>query len=76
MAKTKKRAWRDQARKWTCNQFAITDKRGDAVKLLRKVADSIKELGEVELLDIVYQRPMVPSITEVTVIVYFSFPGE
>ena len=76
MARSKKRGLRERAQKWTCNHFSITDHRGDAVKLLRKVADSIKELGEIEVLDIVLQSPGEPSFKEITMTVYFSFPSE
>lgn len=76
MAKSKARALREQAEKWTCNHFSITDHRGDAPKLLQKAADSIKQLGKIELLDIVFDSAGGPSYNELTVTVYFSFPSE
>jgi hypothetical protein len=76
MAKSKARGLREQARKWTCNQFSITDHGGDAVKLLRKAADAIEELGEIALFNIVFRSPADPSFKEITVSVYFSFPSE
>jgi hypothetical protein len=76
MAKRKARGLREQARKWTCNHFSITDHRGDPAKLLRKAADSIEQLGEIEVLDIVFRSPGEPSFKEITVSVYFSFRSE
>jgi len=76
MAKSKARALREQAEKWTCNHFSITDHRGDAAKLLRKAADEIKKLGEIEVLDIVFNSAGGRLYDEITVSVYFSFPSE
>ena len=76
MAKSKPRGLREQAQKWTCNHFSITDHRGDAAKLLRKAADAIEQLGEIELFNIVFRSPPDPSFKEITVSVYFSFPDE
>lgn len=76
MAKSKARGLREQAQKWTCNHFSITDHLGDAAKLLRKAASSISQLGEIEVLDIVFRSQGEPSFKEVTVTVYFSFPDE
>jgi uncharacterized protein YlaN (UPF0358 family) len=76
MAKNKGSGLREQAQHWTCNHFSITDHRGDAAKLLRKAADAIEELGEIEMLNIVFQSPTEPSFKEITVSVYFSFPSE
>ena len=76
MAKSEVRGLREQARKWTCNQFSITDHEGDAVKLLRKAADAIEQLGEIALFNIVFRSPPDPSLKEITVSVYFSFPDE
>lgn len=76
MAKIKKAGLREQAQKWTCNHFSITDHRGDAAKLLRKAAVSIEQLGEIEVLDIVFHGPAEPSFKEITLSVYFSFCSE
>jgi hypothetical protein len=76
MAKSKARGLREQAKKWTCNQFAITDHKGDTAKLLRKAADAIEQLGEIEVLNIVFRSPEDPSVKEITVSVYFYFPSE
>jgi cysteine sulfinate desulfinase/cysteine desulfurase-like protein len=76
MAKNKGSGLREQAQKWTCNQFSITDHGGDAAKLLRKAADAIEQLGEIALFDIVFRSPADPSFKEITVSVYFSFRSE
>jgi hypothetical protein len=76
MAKSKARGLREQAQKWTCNHFSITDHRGDTAKLLRKAADAIEQLGEIAVLDIVFHSPAEPSFKEITVSVYFSFRSE
>jgi hypothetical protein len=76
MAKSKARELREQAKKWTCNQFSITDHKGDVAKLLRKAANAIAQLGEIEVLNIVFRNPPDPSFKEITVSVYFFFPDE
>ena len=76
MAKSKARGLREQAKKWTCNQFSITDKKGDVAKLLRKAANAIAQLGEIEVLNIVFRNSPDPSFKEITVSVYFFFPDE
>jgi hypothetical protein len=67
---------REQVNKWTCNYFSITDHRGNAAKLLRKVADSIDELGKSSVLDIVFNGPSEPSFKEITATVYFTFDAQ
>jgi hypothetical protein len=76
MAKSNARGLREQAKKWTCNQFSITDHKGDVAKLLRKAANAIAQLGEIEVLNIVFRNPPDPSFKEITVSVYFFFPDE
>ena len=39
---------REQARNWKCNNLAITEHGGDTAALLRKVADAIEQLGDIE----------------------------
>jgi hypothetical protein len=71
--------FREKARNWKCNNFSITEHRGDAAALLRKVAGAIEKLGDIEILDITYRRPGDPPALELTVTVYFYFrsePGE
>lgn len=63
---------REQARRWTCNQFAITDHDGDTAGLLRKAASSIEQLGPIDILDITFSKDSGPSSNEVTVTVYFT----
>ncbi|MCY1078897.1 hypothetical protein [Archangium lansingense] len=71
MEENKPQSLREQSRNWICNQFSITNHDGDTVTLLRKLADSIEQLGAVDIMDITYRRPPDPSITEITVTVYF-----
>jgi hypothetical protein len=70
------RGLREKAKNWTCNNFAITDNGGDAARLLRKVADAIEQLGNIEILDITYSRPTEPPLLELTVTLYFYFRSE
>lgn len=76
MDKDAHRGLREQARNWTCNNFAITEHGGDAAALLRKVADAIEQLGEIEIMDITYRRPTDPPALELTVTVYFSYRSD
>jgi hypothetical protein len=63
---------RSKAAKWTCNQLAITNHHGDTAALLRKLADTIDELGAIDILSIAYRDPPDPANKEVTVSLYFS----
>jgi hypothetical protein len=65
------RGLREKAKRWTCNNLAITDSEGDAPRLLRKVADAIEQLGNIEILDITYRPPTEPPLLELTVTLYF-----
>ena len=67
---------REKARNWKCHQFAITEHGGDAAALLRKAADAIVQLGDIEILDVTYRRPSDPPALELTVTVYFYFRSE
>jgi hypothetical protein len=67
---------REKARNWKCLNFAITEHGGDTAALLRKAADAIVELGDIEILDITYRRPPDPPDLELTVTVYFYFRSE
>jgi len=67
---------RVQARNWTCQNFSITEHSGDAASLLRKVADAVGQLGDIEILDVTYRRPAEPPALELTVTVYFYFRSE
>src|SRR4051794_17454545 len=67
---------REKARNWKCNNFAITEHGGDAAALLRKAADAIEQLGDIEILDVTYRRPTDPPALELTVSVYFYFRSE
>ena len=76
MSKAVSGGLREEARNWKCNNFSITEYGGDAAALLRKVADAIKELGDIEILDVTYRPPTDPSVLELTVTVYFYFLSE
>ena len=67
---------REKARNWTCHNMAITEHGGDAAALLRKVAHAIEQLGDIEILDIVYRQPTDPPTLELTVSVYFYFRSD
>lgn len=67
---------RDKAKNWKCHNLAITEKGGNAAALLRKVADTIEQLGDIEILDITYRRPTDPPALELTVSMYFYFRSE
>ena len=70
------RGLREKARDWKCNNLCITEHGGDAAGLLRKVADAIEQLGDIEILDMTYRRPTEPPALELTVSVYFYFRSE
>ncbi|HEX2568476.1 MAG TPA: hypothetical protein VH877_02880 [Polyangia bacterium] len=76
MEKETPQGLRELAASWTCNPFSVTNHDGDPVALLRKVAASIEELGPVHIMDITYRSPPDPSITEITMSVYFSLDDE
>jgi hypothetical protein len=67
---------REEARNWKCNNLSITEHGGDAAALLRKAADAIEQLGDIEILDVTYRRPGDPPALELTVTVYFYFRSE
>lgn len=73
MDKDSSQVLREKARNWTCHNLAITEHSGDAAALLRKAADAIEQLGDIEILDITYRRPTDPPALELTVSVYFYF---
>ena len=75
MDKDSPRGLREEARNWTCHNFAITEHGGDAAALLRKAADAIEQLGDIEILDVTY-RPTDPPALELTMSVYFYFRSE
>ena len=64
---------REQAKSWTCNNVSITDHGGDTVTLLRKLANTIEQLGNIEIMDITYRKTTDRSASEITVTVYFYF---
>ena len=76
MSKDASGGLREQARNWTCQNLSITEHGGDAAALLRKIADAIEQLGDIEILDVTYRRPADPPALELTVTVYFYFRSE
>lgn len=63
-----------RVKNWTCNQFAISDANADVPRLLRKVADAVEELGEIEILDVTFCLEVEGPNFEAKMAVYFSFP--
>ena len=59
---------------WTCNEFALSDAEANVPRLLRKVADIIEKLGDIELLDITFCLELEKPDFEARVAVYYSFP--
>jgi hypothetical protein len=76
MSKSISGGLRERARNWTCQNLTVTEHGGDAAALLRKIADAIEQLGDIEILDITYRRPADPPALELTVTVYFYFRPE
>lgn len=64
----------ERARRWTCQQFAVSDPDADVPRLLRNVADAIEELGEIDILDVTFCLEVEAPETEAKMAVYFSFP--
>ena len=73
--KTRAKSLRADAKKWTCNQLAITNHQGEAASLLRKMADTLDKLGAISILDLTYARSKPPS-QEITMSLYYSFLSE
>lgn len=73
MAESTQQSLRERARNWTCNNVSIADHGGDTVTLLRKLADTIEQLGSIEIMDITYRKPADPAVLEISVTVYFYF---
>jgi hypothetical protein len=63
--------WIEQVRGWTANYFSLEDGDGDVVGLLRKVADAIDQLGDVEVLDVTFLSN--PDEEAASMTVYFRF---
>jgi hypothetical protein len=69
--------WVKRAKSWRVNHFSLTDTKGDVPALLRKVARLIRQLGDVEVMDLTYQlEPSYPFNTcTITVYWYAKKPG-
>lgn len=63
-----------RVKNWTCHQFAISDAEADAPRLLRKMADAIEELGDVEILDVTFCLEVEGEAVAARMAAYFSFP--
>ncbi len=64
----------ERARGWTCHQFAVSDLEADVPRLLRRVADAIEELGEIDILDVTFCLELEGPEIEAKMAIYFSFP--
>lgn len=38
-----------RARNWACNHLTVTDEQGSAVSLLRRMADTVEQLGPIDM---------------------------
>lgn len=70
------REWTAQAVNWTANHFTISDTEANVPRLLRKVADSIDQLGDIEILDLCFSNQVEGKFLQSKLTVYFAFPGE
>jgi hypothetical protein len=66
--------WSARVRDWTANHFTISDTGPDVTRLLRKVADALQELGQVEVLDITFCQEVEGSEPEAKMTIYLAFP--
>jgi len=66
--------WIEQVREWTANYFSVEEPDGDVVALLRKVADAVDELGDVEVLDVTFLSD--PDEEAASMTVYFRFDDQ
>jgi len=64
---------REEAKNWKCQNLASTEHGGDAAALLRKAADAIEQLGDIEILDVTYRRPTDLRALELTVTCISTF---
>lgn len=64
----------DRMRGWTCQQFAINDAEANVPRLLRKVADAIEDLGDIDILDMTFCMEVEGPGFEAKMAVYFAFP--
>ena len=66
----------ERVRCWTIHHFTISDSEPHVSRLLRKVADSIDKLGDVEVFDITFCAEIGGATPEIRMTTYVSFPGE
>ena len=68
--------WKDQVADWTCHHFSLSDNEKNAPRLLRKVADAIEDLGDIDLLNIGFSLQTEGPEFEVRATVYFDFTDD
>jgi hypothetical protein len=65
---------------WTVSHFGQCNPegkgQGDVAALLRRVADTIEGLGQIDVLDLVFHSETTADEDRVKVTVYYSRPGE
>jgi hypothetical protein len=69
----------EKVKQWRSHHFSLVrpgDLSGDVSGLLRKVADSLDELGQIEVQDIAFCVQNRGSEIECQATVYFTFPNE
>jgi hypothetical protein len=64
--------WLQRVESWTSKQFSIAEPDADAVALLRKVADALEQLGNVEVLDITFSNQIEGPSVYSKMTVYFQ----
>jgi hypothetical protein len=74
--KVGKTPWTEQVKKWRTHVFSLADREENASALLRKAADAIDELGQIELLDITFSLQTRGQEFECQVTVYFVYQDE
>ena len=67
------RDWRVQVRNWTVNHFTISDEEANTPRLLRKIADAIEELGNVEIMGVTWARDLEGPAEQTKMSVFFKF---
>jgi hypothetical protein len=67
-------AWHRQVRDWQVNYFTISDADANSPRLLRKVADAMEDLANIQILDITWCKELGGHREESEMTVYFRFP--
>lgn len=58
------------------HHFSVTNAEGNVARLLRKIVETIEQLGEVEVHDVTFCAEVVDGTFPVTMTVYLSFPED